>query len=150
MKKIKLFLDPVLYYMEDSSGFASPHYIDLYNGDIVAPDFDDDIGIEDAMDEDRYFRIEPIASHEGYEIMQDFPAAEESDEIRGHLFDALEKKKPFRNFKSAIADYPGIQKKFYEYKDGRLKEILRNRLAERGYELEEEILRQLNGKEKNE
>lgn len=138
MKKIKLFLDPVLYYLEDSSGFASPHYIDLHNGDIVAPDVDDSVGIEDVTDENRYFRIEPITSHESYEIMQDFAVAEESDEVRAHLFDALERKKPFRNFKNAIAAYPGIQKHFYEYKDRRLKEILRNRLEERGYELEEE------------
>lgn len=146
MKKIKLFLDPVLYYLEDSSGFASPHYIDLSNGDIVAPDFDDDIGFGDVKDEDRYFHIEPIASQESYEIMQDFSAEEESDEVRGHLFDALERKKPFRNFKNVIADYPVIQKRFYEYKDSRLKEILRNRLKERGYELEEETLRQLHEK----
>ena len=86
--------------------------------------------------EDRYFYIEPITSHEGYEIMQDFAALEESDEIRSSMFDVLERKKPFLNFKNAIADYPDIEKKFYEYKDNRLNEILKDRLAECGYELE--------------
>lgn len=142
MKKIKLFIDPILYYMEDSSGFASTHYIDLFKGDVVSPDVDDDISYEDVENEDRYFYIEPITSHEGYEIMQDFAASVESDEIRGHLFDVLERKKPFRNFKDTLVDYPDIEKSFYEYKDNRLKEMLRDQLAERGYELEEETFQQ--------
>ncbi|MBW1841943.1 MAG: hypothetical protein JRI75_09140 [Deltaproteobacteria bacterium] len=138
MKKIKLFLNPILYYMEDSSGFASPHYINFQNGEIVSPDFDDGISHEDVKDEERYLRIEPITSHEGYGIMQDFAVAEDSDEIRALLFDALERKKPFHNFKNAIAEYPDTQKKFYAYKDRRLKEIFRDQLAERGYEVAEE------------
>jgi len=137
MKKIKLFLDPIYYYMEDSSGFATSHYIDLFKGDVVSPEVDD-ISYEDVENEDRYFYIEPITSHEGYEIMQDFAESEDSDEIRSHLYDALDGKKPFRNFKHALAGYPDIEKKFYEYKDNRLKEILKDRLAEFGYELEEE------------
>jgi len=140
MKKIKLFLDPILYYMEDSSGYASSCYIDLLKGEVVLPDVDEDVSDEDAENEDRYFYIEPIPSHEGYEIMQDFAASVESDEIRDQMFDALERKKPFFNFKSTLADYPDIQKKFFEYKDNRLKEILRDRLAEYGYELEEKTI----------
>ena len=140
MKKIKLFLDPILYYMEDSSGYASSCYIDLLKGEVVLPDVDEDISDEDAENEDRYYYIEPIPSHEGYEIMQDFAASVESDEIRDQMFDALERKKPFFNFKSTLADYPDIQKKFFEYKDNRLKEILRDRLAEYGYELEEKTI----------
>jgi hypothetical protein len=135
MKKIKLFIDPILYCMEDSSVFAGAHYIDLIKGEVISPDVGD-ISREDVENEDRYFYIEPITSHEGYEIMQDFAVLEESDEIRGHMFDALERKKPFLNFKNALADYPDIEKKFYEYKNNRLKEILKDRLAECGYELE--------------
>ena len=138
MKKIKLFLDPILYYMEDSSGFASSHYIDLTSGEIVSPDIDDEISYEDVEKEDRYFRIEPVTSHEVYEIMQAFAESEESDEIRGHLYDALDRKKPFMNFKDALTEYPDTEKKFYEYKNNGLKEILRNRLEECGYEIEEE------------
>jgi len=140
MKKINLFLDPILYYMEDSSGFATPHYIDLQKEEVVSPDFDDGISHEDVEDEGRYLLIEPITSHEGYEIMQDFAESEDSDEIRALLIDALDRKKPFRNFKNAIAEYPDTQKNFHTYKDNRLKEILKDQLAERGYEFEEETL----------
>ncbi len=70
MKKIKLFIDPILYYMEDNSVFAGSHYIDLFEGEIISPDVDD-ISREDVENEDRYFYIEPITSHEGYEIIQD-------------------------------------------------------------------------------
>jgi uncharacterized protein UPF0158 len=141
MKKIKLTLDPILYYMEDSSGFASSCYIDLLKGEVVLPDVDGDLSDEDAENEDRYFHLEPIASHEGYEIMQDFAASMESDEIRDQMFDGLERKKPFFNFKRTLAGYPDIQKKFFEYKDIRLKEILKDRLAECGYELEEKTVK---------
>jgi hypothetical protein len=140
MKKIKLFLHPIFYYMEDSSGFASSCYIDLLKGKVVLPDVNKDISDENAESKDRYFHVEPITSHEGYEIMQDFAASVESDEIRNQMFDALERKKPFFNFKSTLADYPDIQKKFSEYKDNRLKEILKDRLAECGYELEEKTI----------
>jgi hypothetical protein len=142
MKKIRLFLDPVLYYMEDRSGFASSHYIDLIKGEVVSPDVDDDITYEDVENSERYFCVEPITSDEGYEIMQDFVASIESDEIRDHLIDTLERKKPFRNFKDAITEYPDIETQFYEYKDNRLKDILRDQLAEYGYELEEETVQQ--------
>ena len=98
MKKLKLFVDPILYYMEDSSGFASAHYVDLFTGEIVSPDVDDDIHHEDVENEERYFYIEPVTSQEGYEIMQDFAASEESDEIRAHMYDALERRKQFRKF----------------------------------------------------
>ena len=142
MKKVKLFINPILYYMEDSSGFASSYYIDLFKEKVVSPEVDDDVSFEDVANKERYFYIKPITSHEGYEIMQDFAALEESDEIQAHLFDVLQQKKPFLNFKNAIADYADIQKKYYEYKDNRLKEILRNQLAECGYELEEKTLSQ--------
>ena len=138
MKKIKLFLDPILYYMEDSSGFASSHYIDLTSGEIVSPDIDDEISYEDVEKENRYFRIEPVTSHEVYEIMQAFAESEESDEIRSHLYDALDRKKPFMNFKDALTEYPDAEKRFYEYKNSSLKEILSGRLEECGYEIEEE------------
>jgi hypothetical protein len=72
--------------------------------------------------------------------MQDFAASVESDEIRNQMYDALERKKPFFNFKNTLADYPDVQKKFFEYKDNRLKEILRDRLAECGYEFEEKTI----------
>jgi hypothetical protein len=142
MKKIRVFLDPILYHMEDSSGFANSQYIDLLEGEVVSPDVSDDIDYEDVEDDDRYFYIEPITSEEGYEIMQDFAASEESDEIRNQLFDALERKKPFLNFKEALRDYPDREKAFYEYKDNRLKELLKKRLAECGYELEKETLQE--------
>ena len=138
MKKIKLFLDPILYFMEDSSGFASSHYIDLTSGEIVSPDMDDNVSYEDVEKEERYFGIEPVTSHEVYEIMQAFAESEESDEIRGHLYDALDRKKPFMNFKDTLAEHPDTEKRFYEYKNSRLKEILRDRLEEYGYEIEEE------------
>jgi hypothetical protein len=145
MKKIKLFLDPILYYMEDASGFASSHYIDLLKGEVVSPDMDDTISYEDLDNEDRYLAIDPITSHEGYDIMQDFAASVESDEIRNHLFGALEGKKPFRNFKDALAHYPDQEQRFYEYKGNRLKEILRNQLAAQGYELEEQTFQEGDG-----
>jgi hypothetical protein len=137
MKKIKLFLDPVLYYMEDTSGFANPCYIDLVKGEIVSPELGDDVTEKDVKDEERYFAVEPIATDDVYAIMQDFAAMEDSDEIRDHLFSALERKKPFLNFKEALSEYPDTEKRFYQYKGNRFKKMLKKQLAERGYALEE-------------
>jgi hypothetical protein len=111
----------------------------LTRGEIVSPDVDENIGNEDVESSDRYFRIEPVTSHEVYEIMQAFAESEESDEIQGHLYDALDRKKPFMNFKDALNEYPDAEKKFYAYKNNRLKEILRERLEVCGYEIEESL-----------
>lgn len=139
MKKIKLFLDPILFVMEDESGLGGSHYIDLQTGDIVSPDLEDDVSYEDVEDEERYFCIEPVDSHEGYEIMEDFVGTIELEEIRDRLSEVLDRPKPFRNFKEALYDYTEIQKGFYEYKENRLKEILKEQLSEIGYEIEEDL-----------
>lgn len=137
MKKIKMYLDPILYLMEDASEFASRYYIDLEKGDVISPDIDDDIRFDLVEQDARYFYLEPLTSHQGYDIMQDFASSQASEDIRDLLYDALEKKKPFRNFKNTLADFTDIEKQFYEYKNSRLKEILKKRLEEIGYALEE-------------
>lgn len=139
MKKIKLFLDPILFYMEDTSGFAVTHYIDLTTGEVVSPDLDDDISDEDVKDGKRYFFISPIGSHEGYGIMKDFVGTIESEEIQNRLYEALERRKPFRSFKNAVSEYPDMDKLFYEYKGNRLINMLKERLAGIGYEVEEDL-----------
>lgn len=137
MKSIKLFLDPILYYMEDSSEFANAYYIDLTKEKIISPEFDQRFRQEDLQVKNRFFRIEPITSKEGYEIMQDFASSLESEETKNALFEILEQKKPFWNFRKALRDNKRMEKRFREFKDNVLKEILKKRLAEIGYELEE-------------
>jgi hypothetical protein len=71
--------------------------------------------------------------------MEDFVGTIELEEIRDRLSEVLDRPKPFRNFKEALYDYPEIQKGFYEYKENRLKEILKEQLSEIGYEIEEDL-----------
>lgn len=141
MKRIKLFLDPILYYMEDSSEFANAYYIDLTKEKIVSPELDENFRQADLQIKKRFFRIEPITSSEGYEIMQDFASTLESEETKNALFEVLEQKKPFWNFRKALKDDKMMEKRFREFKDSVLKEILKKRLAEIGYELEEKRIK---------
>lgn len=70
--------------------------------------------------------------------MHDFVGTIEADEIRERLYRVLDGPKPFRNFKDALYEYPEIETRFYEYKEERLKENLKEQLARAGYELEED------------
>lgn len=135
MKKIMLTLDPILYYMEDSSEFAKEYFIDLIEQAVVSPDKSESVRREDLKDKERFLRITPLTSSEQYEIMQDFASTRESEAFKALLYGALEQKKPFWNFRNALKSEQGMENAFRMFKNGVLREILKKRLADIDYDL---------------
>lgn len=73
-----------------------------------------------------YFEIEPLGSHDSFRIMEDFAEIlDDSNRLKERLYEALNKRKPFRNFKNVI-DYSGeYRQKWFDFKNQWLKDWVR-------------------------
>lgn len=60
--------------------------------------------------------VEPLGSHEQYEIMDEFIETITNDEVRKLLYVAIEGKGAFRRFKDSLASI-GMLDEYYEYHD---------------------------------
>ncbi len=88
---------------------------------------DDFIGIEPRMPEDDFRMMESFV----YEIQEnDFELAEKFHSI-------LEQKKPFKNFKELLDQYPKLEQKWFAYKDKELSNEAMNWLCMNDIELED-------------
>ena len=65
-----------------------------------------------------YYEIEPLESHDSFRIMGDFvDTLDDSNKLKEKLYYALNKTKPFRNFKNEI-DYSGeYRQKWFDFKN---------------------------------
>jgi hypothetical protein len=74
-----------------------------------------------------YYEIEPIESHNSFKIMEDFiETLDDSNSLKEKLYNALNKNRPFRNFKNVI-DFSGeFRQKWFDFKHNWLMEWVRN------------------------
>jgi hypothetical protein len=92
-------------------------YLDLENGQIIlASDAVDDLPA-DLEDNPRYRLIETMPSHESFQIMEDFVETLEDEAAAERLVEALRRRKPFRQFKDALFDFPSLQERWFEFRD---------------------------------
>lgn len=135
MAKIKIDASLLMTLMEEHSGFMRG-YLDKRTGEILQVFEDDPDGLNqeiyDTLDAepDRYVSIEPIGSHEGYRIMERFVEGLPDSEDRRLLKKVLLWKKPFSNFKSAIADMGDLRQQWFEFHDKELCKIAMEWLKE--------------------
>ena len=78
--------------------------------------------IYDDAEDRRYLPIESLASHDGFRIMEGFAASLEHGRERDALFHALDRRRPFRSFKDALAAFPDVREAWFRYQEGRLRE----------------------------
>ncbi|WP_320042062.1 UPF0158 family protein [uncultured Desulfobacter sp.] len=128
MGKIKIVDSDLLDLLEDHSGFRTGH-IDKQTGEILMTfeDYDEpeqeEIFEKLEQDPDRYLRIEPIDSHEGFRIMENFVAGLPEGEDRDLLRKVLSWKKPFSNFRSALADMGDLRRQWFDFHDKELRRL---------------------------
>ena len=67
--------------------------------------------------------VEPIGSHEGFRIMENFVASLPESEDRNLLWKVLSWKKPFSNFKSALADMGDLRQQWFDFHDKELRKL---------------------------
>ena len=66
--------------------------------------------------------------------MEDFIETVEDDEIRGALYDAIKRKKPFFRFNETLSDYPEEELRWYDLKENVIRNWAREWLRENGKE----------------
>lgn len=128
MAKIRIDWGELEMAMESGDGMIS-WYLDRETGIVSGLDDDDDVeelrelrGAIDRDEDDRYISIPSLASHEGFRIMEDFASAQDDRRVRGALLDALDRRRPFRSFKDALAGFPEVREKWFAYHSERVRE----------------------------
>lgn len=128
MGKIRISESDLIDRLEDHSGVHTG-YLDKKTGEvlIVFDDYDEPEQQEllDQMeqDPDRYTTVEPIGSHEGFRIMENFVASLPEGEHRTLLSKVLSWKKPFSNFRSALDDMGPVRQQWFDYHQEQLRRL---------------------------
>lgn len=99
-------------------------YLDTETGDILlsTEDVDDDLP-EDLEDNPRYRLIDPLVSHESFQIMEDFVDNLGDTEEAGKLQDALNRRKPFRQFKDTLHEHTDLSDAWFAFEQQELKRL---------------------------
>ncbi|HEX2970035.1 MAG TPA: UPF0158 family protein [Bacteroidales bacterium] len=114
-------------------------YINKITGEIVTVlDFDSWPGgdtelWEDVLTElqenwDKYVQIERMESRESFEIMEDFTGTVDDKDLQNRLITALNKRHPFQNFKWQIDNSGPYRQKWFDFKEQRLIDWVKNNL----------------------
>lgn len=90
----------------------------------------------DKMDDDRYLMIPVRLPQDNFMIMETFVYEKIQDNKIAEKFNqALERKKPFRNFKDLLFDYPDLREQWLAYKDHYFRNETINWLCDNNIEL---------------
>jgi hypothetical protein len=111
-------------------------FINIKSGEIVSlPDPDKLPSVEDGIWKDQrkkiksnkedYFEFESMGSRESYQIMEDFAGQVDDQKLREKLLDALNRPKPFSQFKWVIDNSGEYRQKWFEFRDARHVEWVR-------------------------
>lgn len=158
MKKLKVDLDEIAFTMETSDEFESITLFDTETGEIVsipnelmsAVESDDEEALQDLPDWEkdligtaesivnneggRYADIPRKPSYEAYNLMVEFTSSVTNKNLKEKLDIALDSKGAFRRFKNVIADYPDEEKRWFAFKDKKLREEVVEWLNDLGIE----------------
>jgi len=103
-------------------------YVHTHSNELIfIPDYDrnPEIDIDTWADEmskieenyDEYFELEPLPSHESFRIMEEFTnTLSQTSRLRDRLIDALENRRPFRNFKFVIDNSGEFRQHWFDFK----------------------------------
>ncbi|MBE0425366.1 MAG: hypothetical protein IBX72_01805 [Nitrospirae bacterium] len=146
MKKLKAEIGEIAFIMETSDDFENITLFDTETGEIVsipnelisAVESDDEEALQDLPDWEkdlietaeniindergRYVDIPRKPSYEAYNLMVEFASSVTNKDLREKLEIALYGKGAFRRFKNVISDYPEEEKRWFAFKDKRLRQ----------------------------
>lgn len=105
-------------------------FLNKETGELVfVPDLDQFYGMDlEGWDEDfdklkknkkKFVEIDKMGSHDSFQVMQDFAEQVNDSFIRTRLLEALERRKPFSNFKDAVDNSGNYREQWFAFKDKR-------------------------------
>ena len=139
--KLDVNFEELIDAFEDSS-VSHVYHIDTKKSELIY--YNNDIGepegvkekLDSCSDDDRYLYIPPRLPKHNFYVMEMFAYTIEDFDIAEKFHAALERKKPFRNFKELLHEYPKLREKWFEYKHNTIKNETINWLCEHDIELE--------------
>jgi Uncharacterised protein family (UPF0158) len=158
MKKLKVDINELAFTMEISDEFDNAIFFDTETGEIVsipnelmsAVESDDEEALQDLPDWEkdlieiaenivrdesgRYVDIPRKPSYEAYDLMVEFARSVTNSNLKEKLEIALDGKGAFRRFKNVISDYPDEEKRWFAFKDKRMREEVIEWLNDLGIE----------------
>jgi hypothetical protein len=158
MKKLKVDIGEIAFIMEMSDDFDTIPLFDTETGEIVSipnevmsaiesndeealqdlPDWERDL-IETAEsivndESGRFVDIPRKPSYEAYDLLVEFSNSVTNKHLREKLEIALDGKGAFRRFKNVISDYPEEEKRWFAFKDKRMRDEVIEWLNDLGIE----------------
>jgi len=158
MKKLKVDIGEIARLMEMSDDFDSITLFDTETGEIVsipnevmsAVESNDEEALQDLPDWERdlikpaesivndesgrFVDIPRKPSYEAYDLMVEFASSVTNKHLREKLEIALDGKGAFSRFKKVISDYPEEEKRWFAFKDKKLREEVVEWLNDLGIE----------------
>ncbi len=117
MTRLEIDPDDLIQAMTwTSEMLENSFYLDSETGVVLLDSPDGDELPEDFGEDPRYIYIEPTESHLAYEAMQDFVDTLPEGRLADALQHALDGRKPFRQFKDALLDYPEARESWFRFK----------------------------------
>ena len=117
--------DFILAFTSNADQWDEAWFLDKETGELWLNNDDVDEVPDDLEDNPRYLPIEAMASHNAFQIMEDFVDELGDNPEAVVLQAALNDRKPFRHFKDALLNYPELRDRWFAFEETRL-----NRLAE--------------------
>ncbi|WP_196887542.1 UPF0158 family protein [Aureivirga sp. CE67] len=77
---------------------------------------------------DAFVEIEKPTSSEEFKMMEEFTETIDDKNLQEELRRVLQRKSPFRNWKSIISDYQEFSERWYEFRDLKFREIIEEQL----------------------
>lgn len=125
----------VCYYNKKTGEIKSIIDFDKHPG-ADSEGWDDDIKeIEDNNDD--YIEFEGMESFESFRVMEDFANMLQDSELQSELFNALNRKHPFRNFKSIIDNSGHIRQEWFDFKSQKYMEWVTNQIEQYNFSKKE-------------
>jgi hypothetical protein len=139
MKNLPVDLSELQVALETHDAGLGLHtyWFDTQTGEVIflAEDLEEDDDLQKQIEEDadnRFVKIEPLPSHDGFRIMEDFVRTLRPSRIREKLEWSLDGPKPFRRFKDAVHENEAVLEKWYSFHDEALARYATEWLAELG------------------
>jgi len=138
LKIVEYELTDALQNAQEFDGETIRTYLDSESGEVlqIHSEWEDYEELSDRIDEepDRYHQIEPLLSHESFQIMEDFAESLPASSWKSRLIDALSRNKPFRRFRDAVHADLKLRDQWFAFQREALKAHARNWLTSLGIE----------------